>query len=136
MTHIHDSGDTDRAVPWLPYGVAAVKVVFVLALFRLLATPFSEEVFGEQWFPMPTWEWALASLTPVLLIVLARRPGDWSVVSGERTFLRIALIFYLVYGLPFAALQGKVILWLSVAAGLGGLVGMRLLAHKESAHGS
>ncbi|KFG74386.1 hypothetical protein [Streptomyces mutabilis] len=136
MTDKRDSWGTDRPVSWLPYGVAAMKGVFALALFRLFATPFSEEMFGEQWLPMPTWEWTLASLTPVLLIVVARRPADWSVISGERTTLRIALIFYLAYGLAFAAFQGKTVLRLSVAAGLGGLAGMRLLARKEPAHGS
>ncbi|AQS68205.1 hypothetical protein [Streptomyces pactum] len=136
MTETRDSGGTSRTVAWLQYGVAGVKIVFLLSVFRLLATPFSEEMFGEQWLPMPTWEWALASVTPVLLIVLARRPADRAALSGEQTILRIALTFYLVYGLAFAAVQDKVILWLSVVAGIGGLVTMYLLNRKEPLHGS
>ncbi|MFJ6069868.1 hypothetical protein ACIQFU_03330 [Streptomyces sp. NPDC093065] len=136
MTATRDTEGTGHAVPWLPYGVAGVKIVFILAVFRLLSTPFSEEMFGEQWLPMPTWDWALASATPTLLVLLARRPVDWSALSGELTILRIALTFYLVYGLAFAALQGKAVLWASVLAGLVGLVAIHLLNRKEPVHDS
>ncbi|MFE1236584.1 hypothetical protein [Streptomyces tendae] len=136
MTATRDTEGTGHAVPWLPYGVAAVKIIFVLAVFRLLSTPFSEEMFGEQWLPMPTWDWALASVTPMLLILLARRPADWSALSGELTFLRISLTFYLVYGLAFAALQGEAVLWASVVSGIVGLVAVHLLNRKEHVRGS
>ncbi|WP_217164745.1 hypothetical protein [Streptomyces sp. AC512_CC834] len=136
MTATRDAKETGHAVPWLPYGIAGVKIVFILAVFRLMSTPFSEEMFGEQWLPMPTWDWALASATPVLLILLARRPTAWSALSGELTILRIALTFYLVYGLAFASLQGEAVLWVSVIAGLVGLVAIRLLNRKEPVHGS
>ncbi|MBU6531894.1 hypothetical protein ACFUIW_24240 [Streptomyces sp. NPDC057245] len=134
MTTADDDGRAGQAFPWLHYVVAGVKIVFVLAIFRLFSTPFSEEMFGEQWLPMPTWDWALASTTPVLLILLARRPADWAALSGERTILRIALTFYLAYGLVFAALQSEEVLWVSVAAGLVGFVAMRHLDSKESDH--
>ncbi|MET7406707.1 hypothetical protein [Streptomyces parvulus] len=136
MTQIRDAGEAHSGVPWLHYGVAGVKIVFVLAVFRLFSTPFSEEMLGEQWLPMPTWDWAVASVTPLLLIVLARRPTDWAALSGEQTILRIALVFYLVYGLAFAAFQGEKVLWVSVAASLAGLVAMGLLNREESTHGS
>lgn len=136
MTETRDTGEVGHAVPWLQYGVAGVKIVFVLAVFRLFSTPFSEEMFGEQWLPMPTWDWAVASVTPVLLIVLARKPTDWSALSGEQTILRISLVFYLVYGLAFAAFQGEMVLWVSVAASLAGLAGMRILNREGSVHGS
>ncbi|MGW2297339.1 hypothetical protein [Streptomyces violaceorubidus] len=136
MTATPGAEGTGHAAPWLPYGIAGVKIVFVLAIFRLLSTPFSEEMFGEQWLPMPTWDWALASATPVLLILLARRPADWSALSGELTILRIALTFYLAYGLAFAALRGESILWVSVIAGLVGLGAIHLLNRKEPVHGN
>ncbi|MFE1045119.1 hypothetical protein ACFW5S_04405 [Streptomyces olivaceus] len=136
MTTTGDDGRAGQTVPWLYYAVAGVKIVFVLAIFRLLSTPFSEEMFGEQWLPMPTWDWALASTTPVLLILLARRPVDWAALSSERTILRIALTFYLAYGLVFAALQSKEVLWVSVAAGLAGLLAISHLNSKEADHDS
>ncbi|MFU0243157.1 hypothetical protein ACKI1J_46665, partial [Streptomyces scabiei] len=86
--------------------------------------------------PMPTWDWALASATPALLILLARRPADWSALSGELTILRITLTFYLVYGLAFAALQGESVLWVSVIAGLIGFAAIHLLNRKEPVHGT
>ncbi|MFD4345690.1 hypothetical protein ACFWQ6_12630 [Streptomyces coelicoflavus] len=134
MTETRDAEGTGHAAPWLPYGIAGVKIVFILAVFRLLFTPFSEEMLGEQWLPMPTWDWALASATPTLLVLLARRPADWSALSGELTILRIALIFYFVYGLAFAAFQGEAVLWASVLAGLVGLVALHLLNRKEPVH--
>ncbi|MEU1051259.1 hypothetical protein ABZ397_01610 [Streptomyces sp. NPDC005876] len=118
----------------IAYGVGAVKVVFVLALFRLFAAPMSKDLLGKELLPMPTWEWSLCSVTPVVLIYLLRRPSDWMYLRGERTILRIALCFYLVYGAVFALAQGEKVLWVSVFAGIGGLWGLRELARRGLAN--
>ncbi|EMF27810.1 hypothetical protein H114_17103 [Streptomyces gancidicus BKS 13-15] len=74
-------------------------------IFRYFATPFTKDMFGETLLPLPTWEWTACSITPTLLIWLARRPTDWATLSAERTILRIALTFHLLYGLAGALLK-------------------------------
>ncbi|MGW3724963.1 hypothetical protein [Streptomyces sp. NPDC000851] len=113
--------------------MAAVKVIFVLAVFRVLATPFTKDFLGDELLPMPTWEWSLCALTPVILICLVRRRDDWARVAGERTFLKIALTFYLLYALAFVVFQGEWILWIAVAASLGGFAGLHHVNRGESA---
>jgi hypothetical protein len=134
MMESRQAGADDQKVPLLSYGVAGVKVVFALAVFRALAGPFTEDIFGEEWLPMPTWEWSACSATPIVLLWLARRPADWGSLSAEKMFLKIMLAFYLLYSLAFALLQGEWVLWLGVAAGLGGLSGIQYLNHRESTH--
>ncbi|MEU0679248.1 hypothetical protein [Streptomyces albogriseolus] len=134
MTEPRQTRAAGETVSWLSYGIAGVKVVFILAVFRLLAGPFTEDILGEELLPMPTWEWSMCSVTPVVLLWLARRPADWGALSGERMFLRIALTFYLLYALAFALFQGEWTLWLGVAAGLGGLAGIQYLDRRESVH--
>jgi hypothetical protein len=114
--------------------VAAVKVLFVLAVLRVLAGPFTEDAFGRELLPMPTWEWTLCSASPVLLIYLARRPEDWKTLAGERTYLRIFLAFYLLWALAFAVFRGEWILCIAVAASLAGFAGMHRLNRKESTY--
>lgn len=135
MTEPSQTEADDQRIPLLSYCVAGVKVVFLLAVFRVLAGPFTEDIFGEELLPMPTWEWLMVSVTPVILLWLARRPADWATLSNERMFLRSALAFYLLYALASAVLQGEWILWLGVAASLGGLSGVHYLNHRESTHG-
>ncbi|MDX3457292.1 hypothetical protein PV396_35950 [Streptomyces sp. ME02-8801-2C] len=138
MTDDLHAGESNRAnlqVQRLHYGMAAVKVVFVLALLRMFAAPMTKDFFDEELISMPTWEWALCSLTPGVLVFFARRPEGWAVLAGERNFLRIPLGFYFVYGLAFAVLQGVWILWIAVAASVGSFAGIRYLNSKEAAHG-
>ncbi|CAL9523811.1 hypothetical protein [Streptomyces sp. enrichment culture] len=122
-----------RSAHWLPYGVAAVKIVFILVVFRSMVGPFTEDFFDEELLPMPTWEWSLCSVTPGILIHLARRPEIWAQLAGERMFLRIALTFYLLYALAFALGQGEWILWIAVAASVGGFGGMLYLDRRNPA---
>ncbi|MGW3409045.1 hypothetical protein [Streptomyces sp. NPDC000888] len=136
MTDAPHAGEADqdtRRAQRLPYCVAATKVIFVLALLRLFAGPMTKDLLDEELLPMPTWEWALCALTPAILIYLARRPENWVALAGERTFLMIALSFYLLYALAFAAFQGVWILWIGVAAGLGGFAGIWYLNRREPA---
>ncbi|MFD5375908.1 hypothetical protein ACFWJE_16075 [Streptomyces griseoincarnatus] len=132
MTEPRQTSAEDQKVPLLYYCVAGGKAVFVLAVFRVLAGPFTEDVFGEELLPMPTWEWVVFSVTPLIILWLARRPVDWEALSGERMFFRIALTFYLLYALTFSLFQGEWILLVGVAAGLSGLSGIYYLNHRES----
>ncbi|MFJ5776081.1 hypothetical protein [Streptomyces sp. NPDC093094] len=116
----------------LAYGLGAVKVIFMLALFRMLAAPFTKDFFGEALLPMPTWEWSLCSLSPLALLYAARRRADWAMLAGERFFLKIILTFYLLWALPFAVLQGEWVLWIAVAVALAGFAGMYRLNRRET----
>lgn len=137
MTDAPRAGEADQASPRAPrplYGMAAVKVVFVLAVLRAFAAPFTKDFFDEELVSMPTWEWVLCSLTPGILVYLARRPEDWAGLANERNFLRIPLSFYFLFALAFAVLQGVWILWIAVAATIGAFLGIRYLNSKEAAH--
>ncbi|MEU6995596.1 hypothetical protein ABZ953_33690 [Streptomyces sp. NPDC046465] len=123
----------DRQTRRLTAGVAVFKWIFVLALLRMFATPASKDFFDEELLPSPTWEWSLCALTPGLLIWLARSPEDWKALAGERSLLRIALTFYLLYALAFAIAQDAWVLWIAVAASLAGFAGIRHLNLKERA---
>ncbi|WP_055565410.1 hypothetical protein [Streptomyces atriruber] len=131
----HDRPDQrdrrDRRDRRLTIGVAAFRWIFVLALLRMFATPATKDFFDEELLPSPTWEWALCSLTPGLLIWLARGPEDWKKLAGERSLLRIALAFYFLYALAFALGQDVRVLWIAVAASLAGFAGMWHLNRKE-----
>lgn len=115
----------------IAYGVGAVKWIFLLALLRLLITPMSDELLGDELLPMPTWEWSLFSITPGILIYLLRRPRDWQRLSNDLTIINWSLRFYLLYGLAFAVLQAVWVLWIAVLAGTAGLVGIWRLNRKE-----
>ncbi|WAL97187.1 hypothetical protein [Streptomyces sp. Je 1-369] len=115
----------------LNIGVAAFRWIFVLALLRMFATPATKDFFDEELLPSPTWEWALCSLTPGLLIWLARAPKDWRRLEGERSLLRIALALYFLYALAFALGQNVLVHWIAVAASLAGFAGMWHLNRKE-----
>ncbi|WP_409236976.1 hypothetical protein [Streptomyces sp. PA5.6] len=115
----------------LSIGVLAFRWIFVLALLRMFATPATKDFFDEELLPSPTWEWALCSLTPGLLIWLARAPEDWRRLEDERSLLRIALAFYFLYALAFALGQNVLVLWIAVAASLAGFAGMWHLNRKE-----
>ncbi|MFI9153659.1 hypothetical protein [Streptomyces sp. NPDC053367] len=128
-----NANDSAARTRRLYYGMAATKVIFILAVLRVLAGPFTKDVFDSELLPMPTWEWSLCSVSPVLLVYLARRPDDWETLSGERTYLKIFLAFYLLWALAFAVFQGEWILWIAVAAGLAGFAGMHRLNRREPA---
>ncbi|MFF5159867.1 hypothetical protein ACFY3N_27205 [Streptomyces sp. NPDC000348] len=123
-----NQGDRERRIA---YGVGAVKWIFLLALLRLLITPMSDELLGDELLPMPTWEWSLFSITPGILIYLLRRPRDWQQLSNDLTIVNWSLRFYLLYGLAFAVLQGVGVLWISVLAGTAGLAGIWRLNRRE-----
>ncbi|MBV1938384.1 hypothetical protein KUF83_17700 [Streptomyces sp. BV286] len=134
MTTDPHSGEADQATVRarrLPYGVASVKVIFVLALCRMFAAPMTKELLGEELLAMPTWEWSVCALTPGILIYLTRRPADWAQLTAERFFLRIALSFYFLYALAFAVFQGVGILWIAVAASIGGFAAITYLNRRE-----
>ncbi|MEU5771707.1 hypothetical protein [Streptomyces venezuelae] len=115
----------------LNIGVLAFRWIFVLALLRMFATPATKDFFDEELLPWATWEWALCSLTPGLLIWFARAPKDWRRLEGEHSLLRIALAFYFLYALAFALAQDVLVLWVAVAAALAGFAGMWHLNRKE-----
>ncbi|MFF0204138.1 hypothetical protein [Streptomyces sp. NPDC005017] len=136
MPSADESGEAARTAVRehrLLYGVAAIKVIFVLALLRMLAGPFTKDFFDEELLPMPTWEWSLASLTPLALIYAARRPRDWAFLAPERAYFKTFLVFYFLWALAFAVVQGEWVLWIAVAAGLTGFAGMHRLNSRESA---
>jgi hypothetical protein len=136
MTDSQPAGNVDESAHrahWLPYGVATVKILFILVVFRAMVGPFTKDVFDEALLPMPTWEWSLCSVTPVVLIFLARRPGLWTELASERMFLRIALSFYLLYALTFALAQGEWVLWIAVTAAASGFGGILYLDRRGSA---
>ncbi|KAB1144184.1 hypothetical protein F7R91_22780 [Streptomyces luteolifulvus] len=126
--------ESSRRTRRIAYGVGAVKWIFVLALLRLFAAPMSKDLLGEEILPMPTWEWSLCALTPGILMYASRRPEDWQRLRGERTILKWALGFYLVYALVFAISQGEWVLWIAVLAGIGGFAGIKYLNHQEVTH--
>lgn len=121
----------DQRTQRIAYGLGAVKWIFVLALVRLFVGPMTKDLFDNELLPMPTWDWSLCALTPGILVFLCRRPSDWQHLSGELTILRWALRFYLIYGLAFALFQGVWVLWIAVAAGIGGLIGIWKLERRE-----
>lgn len=135
MSESHDTAQADETAAWLPYGIAAVKVIFLLAVFRYFATPFTDDIFGEELLPLPTWEWTVCSITPGLLIWLARRPVDWATLSTERTILRIALTFYFLYALAFSLFKGGWTLWPAAVAALAGHLGILYLDGRRSNYG-
>lgn len=94
----------------------------------------SKELLNNELLPMPTWEWSVCSVTPGVLIYVARRPGDWKQLRDDVTIIKWALRFYLAYGLVFALLQGEWMLWVAVLAGIGGLVGVRQFDRVELRH--
>ncbi|MCI3246551.1 hypothetical protein [Streptomyces spinosisporus] len=91
----------------------------------------SKELLNNELLPMPTWEWSVCSVTPGVLIYVARRTGDWKQLRDDVTIIKWALRFYLAYGLAFALLQEEWILWVAVLAGIGGLVSIRQLDRVE-----
>ncbi|MFE0132453.1 hypothetical protein ACFWY6_12900 [Streptomyces sp. NPDC059037] len=111
-----------------------MKVVLALALLRLFAGPATKDFLGRELVSMPTWEWTLCSLTPVILIYLARHPKDWMELSGERVMVRGALGIYLLYSAMGAIGKGHPALWIAVAVCLAGLAGMWHLNRKERLH--
>jgi hypothetical protein len=111
----------------LAHSALGVKCIFALALLRLFAAPMSKELFNNELLPMPTWEWSVCSVTPGVLIYVARRPRDWKHLSDDVTIIKWALRFYLAYGLAFALLQEEWMLWVAVLSGIGGLVSIRQL---------
>ncbi|MFJ1972971.1 hypothetical protein ACIO93_30375 [Streptomyces sp. NPDC087903] len=129
-----EADESSHRARHLAYGVGSVKLIFVLALLRLFATPMTKDLLGEEVLPMPTWEWSLFSVTPGILICFSLHTEDWHRLRDELTIIRWALGFYLVYGLAFAVLQGAQVLWIAVLAGLGGLVGIWHLNRRELSH--
>ncbi|MFF0205945.1 hypothetical protein [Streptomyces sp. NPDC005017] len=111
----------------LAYELAVVKVLFILAVFRVLAGPFTKDFFGEELLPTPTWEWSVCSLSPLALIWAARYPADWAMLAGERFLLKIFFAFYLLWALPFAVVEDERVLWASLA----GFAGVYRLNRRE-----
>lgn len=92
-----------------------VIVVGLLALGRLF---FSDGLRGSLGLlPLPTWEWDVAAVTPLLALLLfrdAERRGRIPLLSGE---LQYVSGFYLLYAVP-GALTGHSALWPAVASGI------------------
>lgn len=132
MTETDETKAAAEEIPWVAFGIAGFKVILALALIRILAVPFTEDMFGEAMLPMPTWEWSLCSLTPVIVIWRARHPDAWKTLMGERTLLTIALTYYLLYAFVSALFQGEWMLRPAVAASAGGLAGMTTATTRRS----
>ncbi|MFY1678236.1 MULTISPECIES: hypothetical protein [unclassified Streptomyces] len=111
---IQPDNDATRESSWLPYGIAALKISFVLSLFRIFAPSFSEEMLGIEGVPYPTWEWVLFSITPVMLVCLSRSPANWLTLRGEIDLVWWALGYNLAYAIIFALTMGSEILWVAV----------------------
>jgi hypothetical protein len=129
-----DADEADRRALLIAYGVRTVKIVFIVALLRFFAGPMTKDLLGDELLSMPTWEWSLCSLTPVILIFVARRSQDWDGLADSLTFIRWVLGFYLAYALVFATFQGMWVLWIAVLASLSGFGGIWHLNRGERVH--
>ncbi|MFD4987947.1 hypothetical protein ACFWMQ_06180 [Streptomyces sp. NPDC058372] len=115
-----DGGVGERAVR---RGILAVKIVFALAFLHLWIPLMTEDMFERMIFPLPTWEWALYSLTPAILLFVARNSAHRSLVNRETGVLCVALLHYLVFATIWAV-GGNALLWVAVGASVSGLAGL------------
>lgn len=87
----------------------------MLAFVRVALSMATKEIQGEALLPLPTWEWDIAALTPLPVLIRYRDSALRSRVTQLESHLRIFSGFYLFYALPFAALDGRWQLWPAVA---------------------
>lgn len=93
----------------------ALLAVCMLAFVRVALSMATEEIRGEALLPLPTWEWDVAALTPLLVLIRYRDAALRGRVTQLESHLRFFSGFYLFYALPFAALDGRWQLWPAVA---------------------
>ncbi|MFJ3495611.1 hypothetical protein ACIPPJ_18760 [Streptomyces sp. NPDC086091] len=103
----------------------------MIAIVRLLAAPASEDFLGEVKVGLPTWEWSLCSLTPLVLLWLYRSPARWKRLSEDSIYLETAAGLYLFYAVAFVFFQGVWILWIAVFASLATFAGVWWLNRRE-----
>ena len=108
-----------------------LKIILVIAIVRLLAGPATKDFLGDSLVDLPTWEWSLCSLTPLVMLFVYRSPAQWKVLSYDAIYLKSASGLYLFYATAFLVFQGGWILWIAVAASLGTFFGIWWLNHKE-----
>ncbi|MFJ6982141.1 MULTISPECIES: hypothetical protein [unclassified Streptomyces] len=111
--------------------LAFVKIVLAVALLRAFAAPASKDFFGEEKVGVPTWEWSLCSLSPLVLLWLYRSPAGWKMLSGDSIYLTTAAALYLFYAAIFAVFEGVWILWIAVLASLATFAGVWWLNRRE-----
>ncbi|WP_143589834.1 hypothetical protein [Streptomyces africanus] len=111
--------------------LTALKIILVVAIVRLLAGPATKDFLGDAVVELPTWEWSLCALTPLILLFLYRSPGDWKLLSYDAIYLKSAAGLYLFYATAFVVFQGGWVLWIAVAASLGTFLGIWWLNRKE-----
>ncbi|MEU6176414.1 hypothetical protein [Streptomyces coeruleorubidus] len=128
-----DSGLEQRRID---RSLTALKIILVIAIVRLLAGPATKDLLGESMVDLPTWEWSLCALTPLVMLIVYRSPGNWKLLSYDAIYLKSAAGLYLFYATAFVVFQGGWILWIAIAASLGTFLGVWWLNRREhlSAH--
>jgi hypothetical protein len=111
--------------------LAALKIILVIAIVRLLAGPATKDFLGRSMVDLPTWEWSLCALTPLVMLVVYRRPADWRLLSYDAIYLKSAAGLYLFYAAAFVVFQGGWVLWIAVAASLSTFFGISWLNRRE-----
>lgn len=132
-----DSGETAGLMQQrIDRSLMALKVILVIAIARLLVGPASEDLLGDKLMDLPTWEWSLCALTPLVLLFLYRSPANWRLLSYDVVFVKSAAGLYLFYATAYVVFQGGWLLWVAVLASLTSFLGIWWLNRKEhsSAH--
>jgi hypothetical protein len=111
--------------------LTALKVILVVAIARLLAGPATKDFLGDSVVDLPTWEWSLCALTPLVMLFIHRSPKNWKLLSYDAIYLKSAAGLYLFYATAFVVFQGGWVLWIAVAASLGTFLGIWWLNRKE-----
>jgi hypothetical protein len=128
-----DSGLQQRRID---RSLTALKIILVIAIVRLLAGPATKDFLGYSVVGLPTWEWSLCALSPLVMLFVYRSPTNWKLLSYDAIYLKSAAGLYLFYATAFVVFQDGWILWVAIAASLGTFFGMWWLNRKErlSAH--
>jgi hypothetical protein len=126
--HRDDSGLNQRRIN---RSLTALKIILVIAIVRLLAGPATKDFLGESMVDLPTWEWSLCALTPLVMLVVYRSPTNWKLLSYDAIYLKSASGLYLFYATTFVVFQGGWVLWIAVSASLGTFLGISWLNRKE-----
>lgn len=88
--------------------------VCMLAFVRVALSMATRRIQGEALLPLPTWEWDVAAVTPLLVLFRYRNPALREQVFQLESHLRFFSGFYLFYALPFAVFDGRWQLWPAV----------------------
>ncbi|MEV8596619.1 hypothetical protein [Streptomyces sp. NPDC052012] len=107
----------------------------MLAFVRVGLSMATERIQGEALLPLPTWEWDVAALTPLLVLFRYRDPARRRRVFQLDSHLRFFSGFYLFYALPFAVLDQRWVLWPAVVFSVSVFVGIWYTNRRNADHG-